>query len=80
MLVILIVLWVFNGFYHGPRFHGLPIEQLDKEGFYRTYILKVEVLEVRTPQIIWIFRKIMVWERKNYQLCSVEFCRREQKL
>ena len=44
------------------------------------YILKVEVLEVRTPQIIWIFRKILVWERENYQLCSIEFCHREQEL
>ena len=34
-LVILIVLGVFNGFYHYPRFHGLAIDQLDKEGFYR---------------------------------------------
>ena len=24
---------------------------------------------------IWIFRKTIVWESKNYQPCSVEFCR-----
>ena len=47
---------------------------------HSAYFLKVEVLEVRTPQIILIFRKIIVWERENYQLCSVEFCHREQKL
>ena len=44
------------------------------------YILKAGVLEVQTPQIIWIFRKIRVWERKNYKLCSIEFCHKEQKL
>ena len=34
-LVILIVLRVFNVFYYCPRFHGLAIDQLDQEGFYR---------------------------------------------
>ena len=45
-----------------------------------SYILKARVLEVRTPQIIWIFCKIIVWKCKNYQLCSIEFCHKEQKL
>ena len=37
------------------------------------YILKAEGLEVRTPQIIWIFRKIIliVWERQKKQLCQL---------
>ena len=43
-----------------------------------SYIQKAEVLEVRTPQIILIFRKFIVWERKNYQICSVQFCQEEQ--
>ena len=42
------------------------------------YIQKAEVLEVRTPQIIFIFRKVIVWERENYQICSVEFYQEEQ--
>ena len=29
--------------------------------FAETHILKARVLEVRTPQIIWTFRKIIVW-------------------
>ena len=35
------------------------------------YILKPRVLVIRTPQTIWIFCKIIVWERKNYQLWIV---------
>ena len=54
--------------------------QLSGATNYPAYILKVEVLEVRIPQIIWIFRKIIAWERESYQLCFVEFCHREQKL
>ena len=42
------------------------------------YIQKAEVLEVRTPQIILSFRKVIVWERANYQICCVEFCQEEQ--
>ena len=41
---------------------------------WRAYIQKAEVLEVRTPQIILIFRKFIVWERES----SVEFCQEEQ--
>ena len=40
------------------------------------YILKAKV---RTLPIIFIFHKIIVWERENYQLCSDEFCHKEQK-
>ena len=43
-----------------------------------SYIQKAEVLEVRTPQIISYFSKVIVWERKNYQIFSVEFCQEEQ--
>ena len=42
------------------------------------YIQKAEVLEVQTPQIILIFRKVIVLERENYQICSVEFCQEDQ--
>ena len=42
------------------------------------YIQKAEVLEVRTPQIILIFRKVLVWERENYQILFVEFSQEEQ--
>ena len=31
-----------------------------------TYMPKTGVLDVKTPQIIWIFRKIIVGERENY--------------
>ena len=47
-------------------------------GCLKPYIQKAEVLEVRTPQIILIFRKVIVWERENYQICSVEFCQEDQ--
>ena len=40
------------------------------------YILKAKV---RTLPIIFIFHKIIVWERENYQLCSDEFCHKEQR-
>ena len=46
--------------------------------YLQSYIQKAEVLEVRTPQIILIFRKVIVWERENYQICSVEFCQEKQ--
>ena len=32
-----------------------------------SYILKADVLDVRTPQKIQIFRRQIVWERENYQ-------------
>ena len=35
------------------------------------YIQKAEVLEVRTPQIILMFCKVLVWERENYQICWI---------
>ena len=44
----------------------------------KSYIQKAEVLEVQTPQIILIFRKVIVLERENYQICSVEFCQEDQ--
>ena len=31
------------------------------------YILKADVLDVRTPHKIQIFRRQIVWERENYQ-------------
>ena len=31
-----------------------------------TYMPKTGVLDVQTPQIIWIFRKIIVREREKY--------------
>ena len=43
-----------------------------------SYIQKAGVLGVRTPQIILIFRKVIVWDRKNYKICSVEFRQEEQ--
>ena len=42
------------------------------------YIQKAEVLKVQTPQIILIFRKVIVLERGNYQIYSVEFCQEDQ--
>ena len=44
----------------------------------QTYIQTAEVLEVQTPQIILIFRKVIVLERENYQICPVEFCQEDQ--
>ena len=38
-----------------------------------SYILKSEVLEVRTPQIIWIFRKIIVRERETTNFALLNF-------
>ena len=38
-----------------------------------SYILKVKVLEVRTPQIIWIFRKIIVRERETTNFALLNF-------
>ena len=37
-----------------------------------SYILKADVLDVRTPQKIQIFRRKIVWERKNYQSQSLK--------
>ena len=37
-----------------------------------TYILKADVLDVRTPQKIQIFRRKIVWERENYQSQSLK--------
>ena len=39
------------------------------------YIQILGGLGVRT---ILIFRKGIVWERENYQICSVEFCQEDQ--
>ena len=36
------------------------------------YILKADVLDVRTPQKIQIFRRKIVWERENYQFQSLK--------
>ena len=36
------------------------------------YILKADVLDVRTPQKIQIFRRKFVWERENYQSQSLK--------
>ena len=36
------------------------------------YILKADVLDVRTPQKIQICRRIIVWERENYQFQSLK--------
>ena len=36
------------------------------------YILKADVLDVRTPQKIQVFRRKIVWERENYQSQSLK--------
>ena len=36
------------------------------------YILKADVLDVRTSQKIQIFRRKIVWERENYQSQSLK--------
>ena len=43
-----------------------------KSAAFGPYILKAEVLDVRTPQKIQIFRRKIVLERGNYQSQSLK--------
>ena len=65
--------WLLSLHMHTLLFRVLKV--LIPDIFWRcqAYILEARVL-VPTPQIIWIFCKIIVWKCENYQLCSVEFC------
>ena len=44
-----------------------PCERVSK-----SYILKADILDVRTPQKIKIFRRKIVWQRENYQSQSLK--------
>ena len=44
----------------------------DGDGSGSPYILKADVLDVRTPQKIQIFRRKIVWERENYHSQSLK--------
>ena len=50
----------------------LPIANSCTKHGAEAYILKADVLDVRTPQKIQIFRRKIVWERENYQSQSLK--------
>ena len=78
----LLVFWCVGGLVCHFLLFALLMPSLEKKHVGRrhaaAYIQKAGVLGVRTPQIILIFRKVIVWKRENYQICSVEFRQEEQ--
>ena len=49
------------------------IDDDDDVDNYDAYILKAGIPGIQIPQTIWIFRRLIAWERENYQFCNMHF-------